>query len=79
MPAVYLRQPTDTCKGQMYRDLDAGDWFFEVDETTGDQLWSRLQAIVSDPAKAKAKVKAIIAGVETKQRRMVDAARASCG
>lgn len=78
-PAVYLRQPTDTCKGQMYRDLDAGDWFFEVEETSGAQLWSRLQAITGDPAKAKAQVKAIMTAVEARQKRMVDAVRAACG
>lgn len=76
-PTFYVRQPTDTCKGQMYRDIGANDWFFEVDETSGPQLWSRLEAIHKDPAAAKAKVKSIMAGVEQRQRRMVDAVRAS--
>ena len=30
-PAFYVRQPTDTCKGQMYRDIGADEWFFEID------------------------------------------------
>ena len=52
--ADVLRPPaTDTCKGQMYRDIGANDWFFEVDETSGPQLWSRLGAIVKDPAKVR--------------------------
>jgi hypothetical protein len=76
-PAFYVRQPTDTCKGQMYRDFGAGDWFFEIDETTGARLWSRLEAIHADRAKARAKVKAIMKGVQKRQRRMVDAVRAS--
>jgi hypothetical protein len=74
-PTFYVRQPTDTCKGQMYRDIGANDWFFEVDETNGKELWSRLETIVKDPAKAKAKVKAIMATVEARQKRMVDAVR----
>jgi hypothetical protein len=78
-PTFYVRQPTDTCKGQMYRDIGADDWFFEIDETSADQLWSRLQAIVRDPARAKAKVKSVMATVEARQRRMVDAVRAACG
>jgi hypothetical protein len=77
-PAFYVRQPTDTCKGQMYRDFGANEWFFEIDETNGDQLWSRLRAIVRDPVKANAKVKSIMAAVETRQKRMVDAVRAAC-
>ena len=76
-PAFYLRQPTDTCKGQMYHDFGAGRWFFEVDETNGAQLWSRLQEVQRDPAKAKARVKTIMDGVRKRQRRMVDAVRAA--
>jgi len=77
-PTFYVRQPTDTCKGQMYRDFGAAEWFFEIEGTSGEQLWSRLETIVRDPAKAKAKVKSIMAGVEVRQKRMVDAVRASC-
>ncbi len=77
-PAFYVRQPTDTCKGQMYRDFGANDWFFEVDETSGPQLWGRLESIHRDPARAKAKARGIMAGVEKLQARMVNAVRAAC-
>ncbi len=76
-PTFYVRQPTDTAKGQMYRDFGANDWFFEVDETSGRELWSRLEKIVKDPRAAKAKVKSIMATVEARQKRMVDVARAT--
>lgn len=76
-PAFYVRQPTDTCKGQMYRDFGAGDWFFEVDETSGAELWARLGAIVENPAEAKAKLRAVMATVEARQKRMVEAVRAA--
>src|SRR5688572_6181103 len=74
-PTFYVRQPTDTCKGQMYRDFGANEWFFEVDETNGAELWSRLEAIHKDPTRAKAKVKTIMATVDARQKRMVDAVR----
>jgi hypothetical protein len=77
-PAFYVRQPTDTCKGQMYRDFGANDWFFEIDESSGDELWSRLGAIHRDRARAKAQVRSIMATVERLQKRMVDAVRAAC-
>jgi len=77
-PAFYVRQPTDTCKGQMYRDFGANDWFFEIEETSGAQLWSRLEAIHRNPARAKARVKAIMAGVEAGQKRMIDSVRVAC-
>jgi hypothetical protein len=74
-PTFYVRQPTDTCKGQMYRDIGANDWFFEIDETNGAQLWSRLEAIHQNPERARDKVKSIMAFVEKRQKRMVDAVR----
>lgn len=76
-PIFHLRQPTDTCKGQMYRDFGAGEWLFEIDETDGGQLWSKLEAIHSEPAAAKAKVKAIMATVDARQQRMVEVLRQS--
>jgi polysaccharide pyruvyl transferase WcaK-like protein len=77
-PAFYVRQPTDTCKGQMYRDFGAGDWFFEIDETSGEQLWARLASIHRDPARAKAHVRSIMRTVESGQKRMVDTVKAAC-
>lgn len=72
-PAFYVRQPTDTCKGQMYRDIGVNDWFFEVDETNGDQLWARLEAIHRDPVGARTTIAAAMARVQKLQRRMVGA------
>ncbi|MBL8176895.1 MAG: polysaccharide pyruvyl transferase family protein [Bryobacterales bacterium] len=76
-PAFYVRQPTDTCKGQMYRDFGAGDWFFEIEETTGAQLWSRLEVIQRDPRQARNKVQSIMSTVNNLHRRMADAVRAA--
>jgi hypothetical protein len=77
-PAFYVRQPTDTCKGQMYRDFGAGDWFFEIDETSGDQLWSRLAAIHREPARARKQVTSILRTVEARHKRMADAVKRAC-
>lgn len=76
-PAFYLRQPTDTCKGQMYRDFGASEWLFEIDQTSSAQLWSRLEPLVKNPARGAAAVRAIMAKVEPLQKRMVDAVRAA--
>lgn len=77
-PAFYVRQPTDTCKGQMYRDLGAGEWLFEIDRTDGPALWRRLEAIYRDPDRARNRVGSILARVDKLQRRMVEAVRAAC-
>ncbi|MFN7921229.1 MAG: polysaccharide pyruvyl transferase family protein [Bryobacteraceae bacterium] len=76
-PGFYVRQPTDTCKGQMYADFGAGEWLFEVDESSGASLWARLERVVRDPKGARDKVRQIMAVVEAKQRRMVDAVRSA--
>jgi hypothetical protein len=78
-PIIHVRQPTDTCKGQMYRDIGCSDWLQEMDETDGLRLWRILSAIVNEPSAARAKVRRVMSGVETAQARMVDAVRKSCG
>lgn len=47
-PAVHLRQPTDTCKGQMWRDVGLSRWLFEIDETTGEDIAGPLVAFATD-------------------------------
>jgi polysaccharide pyruvyl transferase WcaK-like protein len=59
VPAFYLRQPEDTIKGQMYYDLGANDWVFEIEQTSGKMIADRLMKIVSDPEQAAARVRII--------------------
>jgi polysaccharide pyruvyl transferase WcaK-like protein len=47
-PAVYLRQPEDTVKGQMWYDLGFDDWVFEIEVSTGEQVADTLMSIHSD-------------------------------
>ncbi|MET0263809.1 MAG: polysaccharide pyruvyl transferase family protein [Rariglobus sp.] len=56
-PAIFLRQPTDTVKGQMWPDLGLGDWFFEIEHATGDALWDRLRTIHFDLPAARARAR----------------------
>lgn len=74
-PAFYVRQPTDTIKGQMYHDIGVSDWTAEVDEISGAELWSRLQPIHADPARARARVREVMSGVARVQQRMVEGVR----
>ena len=47
-PAFYLRQPSDTIKGQMYYDLKLDDWVFEIEETTGEDVADRLMEVYNN-------------------------------
>lgn len=74
-PALYVRQPTDTIKGQMYHDIGVSDWTREVGETPGADLWSQVKVLQADPIAARARVKAVMLRVTQLQRRMVEVAR----
>ena len=52
-PAIHLRQPTDTRKGQMWRDVGLGEWLFEIEAATGAQIAERLLSIHRDPERAR--------------------------
>jgi hypothetical protein len=58
-PAVLLRQPTDTRKGQMWRDVGLDRWIFEIDNSTGAEIAARIVEIGRDlPAARKTARKA---------------------
>ena len=53
VPAVLVRQPTDTRKGRMWYDLKMDEWVFEIDDTTGAQIAARLVQIGQNLAAAR--------------------------
>ncbi|MFF0887087.1 polysaccharide pyruvyl transferase family protein [Streptomyces sp. NPDC003456] len=52
VPAIYLRQPTDTIKGHMYRDLGIGGRLVEAGPTAGRDAGRVLGEILSDREEA---------------------------
>jgi hypothetical protein len=71
-PAFYVRNPADTVKGQMFRDLGLGDWVFESNHTTGQQLWEKLKPLHEDRAAGRAKTRAAMQQAAGIQKRMVE-------
>lgn len=74
-PAIHVRQPTDTRKGQMWRDVGLGDWIFEVDDATGDQIGRRLLEIHRHPERTRETVRKAQAKVKERRERMASAIR----
>jgi hypothetical protein len=70
-PAFYTRQPVDSVKAEMYRDIGVGDWTFELGQTSGKDLWAKLRLIHEDLPRARARVKEAMAKVAGLQRGMV--------
>ncbi|WP_097131881.1 polysaccharide pyruvyl transferase family protein [Spirosoma fluviale] len=62
-PCFYLRQPQDTIKGQMYYDLGLGDWTFEIEQTTGQQITDRLMQVTKNYKAAQQNVRKALANV----------------
>lgn len=42
IPSIHIKQSTDTRKGQMWRDIGLGDWYFLMDETPASQISHQL-------------------------------------
>lgn len=72
-PAIHLRQPTDTRKGQMWRDIGLGDWLFEIDRATGAEIATRLLAIRSQSGATRDRMAAARERVNAASRQMMDA------
>jgi polysaccharide pyruvyl transferase WcaK-like protein len=72
-PALHLRQPTDTRKGQMWRDVGLEDWLFEIDHASGQQIASRLVEVGSNLSAARERATRARA---VAQQRMADMAAA---
>ncbi|MCW5977427.1 MAG: polysaccharide pyruvyl transferase family protein [Bryobacteraceae bacterium] len=41
-PCLYVHQPEDGIKGQMWKDIGLPRWYFEVEETSGNEIAERL-------------------------------------
>ena len=72
-PAVLLRQPTDTRKGQMWRDIELNEWIFEIDDSTGTDIAARLMAIGRDLPGARARAARAAAFTRERMTAMVAA------
>lgn len=63
-PAAYLRQPTDTHKGQMWRDIGFPDLIFEIEETNGQAIGQALVSAHERSAITRQRVKTAMAYVD---------------
>lgn len=72
-PAFYIQHPTDTSKGQMWRDVGLSDWIFEIDSTTGQQITDRLMVVHENYPAALQKLAVARSFVNERQRDMANA------
>lgn len=73
VPAILLRQPTDTRKGQMWRDIGLNDWIFEIDHCTGEQVAARVVEIGKNLPAARARAETARQFAAERMREMIAA------
>jgi polysaccharide pyruvyl transferase WcaK-like protein len=68
IPSIHVKQSTDTRKGQMWRDIGLGDWYFLMDETPASQISRELLNIHNNYSDAQKKVKMAMDYVRSVQK-----------
>lgn len=78
-PAIHLRQPSDTAKGQMWRDIGLPEWIFEIDDTDGHDVADLLLQMHRHPDRAAARLASARAHVARLQAQSMEIVRHCCG
>jgi len=68
-PGLYVRQPTDTIKGQMWYDIGLKDWTFEIDEVDQQQIAERVIGVYQNYDESLAKLKSVMQSIQQRQKR----------
>ncbi|MEZ5361113.1 MAG: polysaccharide pyruvyl transferase family protein [Bryobacterales bacterium] len=76
-PCMYIHQPEDGIKVQMWNDVGLGDWYLQVEDTTGDQVADKLLAIHADRSAAQAQVQRAVGFAQERQAKGMESVNAS--
>lgn len=71
-PSMYLRVPTDTIKGQMWRDIGLPEWIFEMEEVAAEEISAGLSALHADYPEALRKTERAMEFIRERQLATVD-------
>lgn len=74
-PPLYVHQPEDGIKGQMWKDIGLGRWYFEVERTAPRQLAAALEKIQEDYPAAQADTHEAVTYARKLQADAMDAVR----
>lgn len=77
-PCMYVHQPEDGIKGNMWPDLGLGDWYFEVEKASGAEIAARVLQIHAQPRAARAKVRQAVSRARQLQDEAMRFVRQQC-
>lgn len=76
-PGLYVRQPTDTIKGQMWYDIGLKDWTFEIDEVNQQQIADRVIRVYQNYEQSLSKLKSVMQSIQQRQKRTMQIVKAA--
>lgn len=76
-PGLYVRQPTDTIKGQMWYDIGLKDWTFEIDEVDQQQIADRVMRVADNYEQSLDKLKSVMQSIQQRQKRTMSVVKAA--
>ena len=56
-PCMYVHQPEDGIKGRMWPDIGLQDWYFEIEDSTGEQIARRVLEIHAGGVASRSKAR----------------------
>jgi polysaccharide pyruvyl transferase WcaK-like protein len=74
-PCIYVHQPEDGIKGQMWNDVGLGDWYLDVERASGADIAAAVLKIAAAPHAAQQKVRKAVAGARKLQNEAILAIR----
>ncbi|MFK7779383.1 MAG: polysaccharide pyruvyl transferase family protein, partial [Gimesia sp.] len=76
-PGLYVRQPTDTIKGQMWYDIGLKDWTFEIDAVDQQQISQRVIDIYNHYDQSLEKLKSVMESIQQRQKQTMQIVKAA--
>lgn len=76
-PGFYVRQPTDTIKGQMWYDIGLKDWTFEIDKVTQEQIAERVISVYHNYERSLVKLNSVMTSIQDRQKRTLQIVKAA--
>lgn len=76
-PGLYVRQPTDTIKGQMWYDIGLTDWTFEIDEVNQQQIADRVMQVAGNREASLKKLNSVMESIGQRQAQTMKVVKAA--
>jgi hypothetical protein len=65
VPAIYLHQPNEIHKAQIFRDIGLTPWVQEIDDSNGDRIAKPLLEVLTNAEGARKRVKKAMSVVDS--------------